>query len=69
VIRGEAGNDLILYTIGDGADAVFGDADVDTLAISGMPNSDTLGVVFNGTVLTNVGAGRLPTWRSSRQTC
>jgi Ca2+-binding RTX toxin-like protein len=57
VIRGEAGNDLILYTIGDGGDAVFGDADVDTLAISGTTNNETLGVVFDGTVLTNFGGG------------
>ena len=68
VINAGTGNDVIIYTIGDGADAVVGgtspgvgpaNTDVDTLNVIGTAGSDTLNVVFNGTVLTGVGGGTL----------
>jgi Ca2+-binding RTX toxin-like protein len=66
VINAGTGSDIINYTIGDGADAVVGgtgpgvgpaNTDLDTLNIIGTAGSDTLAVVFNGTVLTGVAGG------------
>ena len=52
-----SGNDAINYTIGDGADAVDGGADVDTLAISGTAANNTLTVLYNGVSITQVEGG------------
>jgi Ca2+-binding RTX toxin-like protein len=66
VINAGTGSDIINYTIGEGADAVVGgtgpgvgpaNTDLDTLNIIGTAGSDTLAVVFNGTVLTGVAGG------------
>ncbi len=46
---GGAGNDTINYNFGDGIDSVDGGADLDTLAILGNANGQTLDLVFNGT--------------------
>ena len=59
MINAGAGNDLILYTLGDGADTVIGDLGLDTLKITGTAAADTLAVVFDGTVLTGVAGGTL----------
>jgi len=53
-LRGDAGNDTFLYTIGDGADAIDGGVDTDTLSLSGGVANDTLNVVFDGLSLTKV---------------
>jgi Ca2+-binding RTX toxin-like protein len=56
-LSGAAGDDTFLYTIGQGADAVDGGADADTLQITGTAAANTLDVIFNGTALTNVEGG------------
>jgi Ca2+-binding RTX toxin-like protein len=56
-VLGGAGNDTINYTVGNGADTVDGGDDFDTLAVRGTGGNNTLGVVFNGSVLTNVAGG------------
>ena len=68
VINAGTGSDVINYTIGDNADAVVGgtspgvgpaNTDVDTLNVIGTAGSDTLNVVFDGTVLTGVENGTI----------
>lgn len=61
-IFGDAGNDTILYTMGDGADVVdggedVGDADIDTLSITGTAGNDVLDVVVVAGVITTVEGG------------
>ncbi len=56
-VNGNAGNDALTYTVGDGNDTMNGGADVDTLAIIGTAAANTLNVVYNGTVITQVGGG------------
>ena len=56
-VNGDAGNDTINYVVGDGNDTVNGGADVDTLVIAGTAAADTLNVVYNGTLITQVGTG------------
>ena len=56
-LNGGTGNDTFNYTIGDGADTVNGGADFDTLNIVGTAAANTLGVVYNGTVLASVAGG------------
>ncbi|NOT13936.1 MAG: heme peroxidase [Methylococcaceae bacterium] len=57
ILNGDAGNDTFNYTFGDGADAVNGGVDVDTLNITGTAVANTLDVVFNGTALTSFEGG------------
>ena len=56
-MSGGTGNDTFNYTIGDGADAVDGGADADTLAILGTTGNDTLDVIFDGVRLTQFEGG------------
>ncbi len=58
-IRGGVGNDTVLYTIGDGADAIDGGADSDTLTVTGTAANNTLNVVFNGAALTTLESATL----------
>ena len=48
---------MFTYTIGDGADAVDGGADGDTLNIFGTAAGSTLDVIFDGTLITNFEGG------------
>jgi hypothetical protein len=52
-LNGLGGDDIITYVIGDGADAVDGGANVDTLNISAAAGDQVLDVFYNGTSLTN----------------
>ena len=52
-LNGLGGDDIINYVIGDGADAVDGGANVDTLNISAAAGDQVLDVFYNGTSLTN----------------
>ena len=56
-LSGGAGLDTFTYTIGDGADAVDGGADGDTLNIFGTAAGSTLDVIFDGTLITNFEGG------------
>ncbi len=56
---GDAGNDTFTYTFGDGADAVNGGDDLDTLNILGTVANNTLNVIFDGTALTNFEGGTI----------
>ncbi|NOT42738.1 MAG: hypothetical protein HOP13_19850 [Alphaproteobacteria bacterium] len=58
-VLGGAGNDTILYNLGDGADTVDGGDDTDTLVINGSAAGNNLGVVFDGTRLTNIAGGAI----------
>ena len=58
-LSGEAGNDTFLYTFGDGADAVDGGADTDTLRILGTAAANTLDVVYSGAALTAFEGGSI----------
>jgi Ca2+-binding RTX toxin-like protein len=59
-VSGGEGNDTILYTIGDGADAVVdGGAGLDALAISGTAGADLLQVLFDGSALTTFENGAI----------
>jgi Ca2+-binding RTX toxin-like protein len=56
-INGGLGNDTINHTVGEGADAVDGGANTDTLNVTGTAGDETLGVIFAGSVLTQVDGG------------
>lgn len=56
-LSGGNGDDTFSYTIGDGAGSLNGGAGDDTLQILGTDLANTLSVVFNGTVLTQVAGG------------
>jgi Ca2+-binding RTX toxin-like protein len=43
-----AGNDLFLWTLGDGSDTIEGQADIDTLRFTGVNAGDAFNVVANG---------------------
>ncbi len=58
-LSGQGGDDIFNYAFGDGADTVDGGADTDRLNIAGTLANNTLGVVFNGTSLTNFAGGTL----------
>ena len=47
-ITAGAGADTILYTVGDGVNSIDGEADTDTLAVSGTAGDDTIDVVVVG---------------------
>lgn len=53
-VSGGDGDDIVLYAVGDGADAIDGGADTDTLTISDGVAASTLNVVWNGATLTKV---------------
>jgi Ca2+-binding RTX toxin-like protein len=61
IIDAGDGDDTINYALGGGADVVTGGAGVDTLAILGLPGSETFTVAYNGTTLTNAGVGSFNT--------
>ena len=54
---GGLGNDTFNYNIGDGADAVDGGDDADTLNIVGGASGETLDVIWNGLSITNFEGG------------
>ena len=51
-LNGGLGADTFNYAMSDGADAVNGGGDVDTLLITGDASNETLNVIYNGTALT-----------------
>ncbi|HEX8029062.1 MAG TPA: cadherin domain-containing protein, partial [Vicinamibacterales bacterium] len=59
ILIGGLGNDIFTYNFGDGADAVDGGADQDTLNIVGTAAANTLDVIFNGTSITQFEGGTL----------
>jgi Ca2+-binding RTX toxin-like protein len=55
-LNGDAGNDTFLYNaVTDGADAINGGADIDTIAITGDAANNSLVLLFNGTSITQMG--------------
>ena len=58
-VAGELGNDTIHYTFGHGIDITDGGAGTDTLNILGTNRSETLDVIFNGAVITQMERGAI----------
>ncbi len=56
-VHGGAGNDLILWSAGDGNDIIDGDADTDTLQLSGAAADDAFIVTANGSRVSLTGLG------------
>jgi Ca2+-binding RTX toxin-like protein len=55
-LNGDAGNDTFHYiATGDGADAINGGADIDTIAVSGTAANEVFILAFNGASITQMG--------------
>ncbi len=56
-VSGGAGNDTVEFRIGDETDTVDGGDDIDTMNVRGTAAGNTMRVLFNGTLLTQVAGG------------
>ncbi|WP_422370452.1 VCBS domain-containing protein [Hoeflea sp.] len=57
VVRAGEGNDTIIYSVGDGADALFGGLDTDTLDLGGTGLDDVLSVTVSAGAVAGIGGG------------